>query len=187
MKEKTYITRSEVPLNTSVSEIREELAKLGINGMTVDVRWDVNSGACMVGFVYNGQKYERRSTQQPNASKNMRAIFLNLKHKVLDHLRGVEPFEASMHFYKAIEGSTTSPPPFETPSVPEKEVLAAYADIGAFPYDSEVELRKKYHQNVKAWHPDRFNSDPQMLEVAQKKTSKINEAWNTIKKARRIQ
>ena len=100
---RNYITDSEVPLGTTQNDIRTALARIGINGMDVDIRWDLNTGAAMVAFRYGGRKYERRNVQQPNVSKNMRVIYINLKQKVLDHLRGVEPFEASMHFYLAIK------------------------------------------------------------------------------------
>lgn len=71
MAEKKYITNSDVPLNSTVSDIRRTLARLGIREMDIDIRWEVNNGACLVSFTYNGQKYQRRSIKQPNASKNI--------------------------------------------------------------------------------------------------------------------
>jgi DnaJ-domain-containing protein 1 len=187
---KKYITNSEVPIQESMHEIRVELSKIGVSGMDIDCRYDVNTGAAIVRFKRNGVTYERRSTQQPNVSKNMRVIALNLKHKVLDHLRGVEPFEDSMYKYAALPPGKDAPnedaqarPPEH---IPRSEVLAAYAVLGVDAYATAPQVEKAYKHQLLAWHPDRHHADAEMLALAEKKTSEINSAWQLIKRERGI-
>lgn len=187
MKKMKYVTMSDIPVGSSISEIRQELAKIGVNGMEIDCRYDVNSGMALVKFKWQGRQFERRSTGQPNASKNMRVICLNLKHKVLDHLRGVEDFGMSMQAYLALEGEVSpDAPQGGAPTQATPEIIDAYAVIGVSPYATKEQCEAAYKRHIKAWHPDRFQNDETMKHEAENQSAKINDAWMKIKKHRGI-
>jgi DnaJ-domain-containing protein 1 len=177
-----YTTMSDVLVTTSISEIREELAKIGVNGMDVDCRYDLSINKAMVKFTWEGKQYQRSSTNQPNVSKNMRVICLNLKHKVLDHLRGVEDFGNSMQAYLAIGGEVSQTAQASVQLTPE--IIAAYAILEITPYASKEECETAYKRHIKAWHPDRYANDEMMKDYASKQASKINDAWDKIQKQR---
>lgn len=178
-----YITTSEKPIGLTQEDIRRELAKIGVSGLAVDIRWDVNTGAVLVSFQWEGKAYERKCTSQPNVSKNIRVIYQNLKQKVLDHNRGVEPFGDSMFKYQQLTGNVDTSANFAKQTV-SPEIAAAYVVIEVSPYDSFESCEKAYHQKIKAWHPDRFIGDAEMQKAATDMMAKINNAWAVIKQSR---
>ena len=49
---------------------------------------------------------------------------------------------------------------------------------------TEEEIRQAYHDLVRVWHPDRFQSDPRLQELAADHLRKINEAYENLKGSR---
>lgn len=59
-----------------------------------------------------------------------------------------------------------------------------YKILELSPSCSDEELEKARRTLVKVWHPDRFQNDEQLRHLAEEKLKEINEAFDTIKKAR---
>jgi len=78
------------------------------------------------------------------------------------------------------------PRPVERPEPPPD---AAYAVLGASPYDSDEALRRKYRELAKRNHPDvlraRGLSESQVA-AATERMSRINAAWAAIRNERGI-
>jgi|HubBroStandDraft_4_1064222.scaffolds.fasta_scaffold53705_3 hypothetical protein len=55
--------------------------------------------------------------------------------------------------------------------------------LGVAPYASWEEIRQAHKDLVRVWHPDRFQSDPEMRQKAQLQLQKINEAYDALKKS----
>src|ERR1035438_7934484 len=53
--------------------------------------------------------------------------------------------------------------------------------LGVAPNASWEEVRQAYKDLVRVWHPDRFQSDPQLRERAEQKLQTINEAYYALK------
>jgi hypothetical protein len=53
--------------------------------------------------------------------------------------------------------------------------------LGVAPDASWEEVRQAYKDLVRVWHPDRFQSDPQLRERAEQKLQRINEAYYALK------
>jgi len=53
--------------------------------------------------------------------------------------------------------------------------------LGVAPHASWEEVRRAYKDLVRVWHPDRFESDPQLREKAEQQLQKINEAYFALK------
>jgi hypothetical protein len=53
--------------------------------------------------------------------------------------------------------------------------------LGVAPNASWEEVRQAYKDLVRVWHPDRFQSDPQLRERAEQKLQRINEAYDALK------
>jgi len=58
-----------------------------------------------------------------------------------------------------------------------------YVVLGASPSDSDEEIKKKYRDLVKKYHPDNYNNNP-LADLAQEKMKEINEAYDAIQKMR---
>ncbi len=58
-----------------------------------------------------------------------------------------------------------------------------YVVLGASPGDSDEEIKKKYRELVKKYHPDNYNNNP-LADLAQEKMKEINEAYDAIQKMR---
>ncbi len=66
-----------------------------------------------------------------------------------------------------------------------EELKRAYDVLGVTESDSQEEIKKQYRELVKQYHPDQFQSiDEAAHKMASEKMSSINNAYNTIKKAR---
>lgn len=61
----------------------------------------------------------------------------------------------------------------------------AYDMLHASSTDTDEFLKKRYHEEIKAAHPDKARSYEDKM-VAEKKTKEINQAWELIKKSRDI-
>lgn len=58
--------------------------------------------------------------------------------------------------------------------------------LGVAPDASWEEVRRAYKDLVRVWHPDRFESDPQLRERAEQHLQKINEAYFALKNSSNI-
>ena len=187
MRKEEYVTDSEVQFGTTKKELIACLQRIGVEPGTVLITGDIASGAALVRFTWKGNAYERRSIKQPNVSKNMRVIFLNLRQKAIDHRRGVENFGDSMYRYLQIgagpQGAGQAPPP--PPPQDEEELRKAYAALGLTAMAANAEIEKRYKGLVQRWHPDRQTIDDAALkEEATQRMQGINAAYTLIKKAR---
>lgn len=54
-----------------------------------------------------------------------------------------------------------------------------YDTLGIEPDADEAAVRRAWKTLIQVWHPDRFSGD--MREEAERMTSRINEAWNTLR------
>ena len=64
----------------------------------------------------------------------------------------------------------------------------AYATLGVSPDASDAEVKKAWKKKLAAFHPDKIQGkdlDPEWLELANQKSAEINQAYETIKAARR--
>ena len=58
-----------------------------------------------------------------------------------------------------------------------------YVILGASPSDSDEEIKRKYRDLVKKYHPDNYANNP-LADLAQEKMKEINEAYDAIQKMR---
>jgi len=58
--------------------------------------------------------------------------------------------------------------------------------LGLAPESSWDEIRQAYKDLVRVWHPDRFQSDPQLRDRAQQRLQQINDAYLVLKAAHRF-
>lgn len=56
-----------------------------------------------------------------------------------------------------------------------------YGVLGVPPYASWEAVRQAYKDLVRVWHPDRFQSDPELQRKAAQQLQRINEAYLTLK------
>lgn len=71
----------------------------------------------------------------------------------------------------------------------ENEIEEAYRTLGCNPTDSDDTVRSCYRQQAKKYHPDKLRAEgvpESMIEKATQTMAKINNAWNTIRKARKM-
>ena len=64
----------------------------------------------------------------------------------------------------------------------------AYATLGVSPDASDAEVKKAWKKKLAAFHPDKIQGkdlDPEWVELANQKSAEINQAYETIKAARR--
>jgi len=64
----------------------------------------------------------------------------------------------------------------------------AYDTLGVSPDASDAEVKKAWKRKMAAFHPDKIQGkdlDPEWVELANEKSAKINQAYETIKAARR--
>lgn len=64
----------------------------------------------------------------------------------------------------------------------------AYATIGVSPDASDAEIKQTWKRKMAAFHPDKIQGkylDPEWIELANRKSAEINQAYETIKAARR--
>lgn len=67
-------------------------------------------------------------------------------------------------------------------------LAAAYATLGVSPDASDAEVRKAWKKKLAVFHPDKIEGkdlDPEWVALANEKSAQINQAYETIKAARR--
>lgn len=58
----------------------------------------------------------------------------------------------------------------------------SYRILGVRSDATEEEIRQAYHDLARVWHPDRFQSDPRLQQVAQERLREINAAYQAVKR-----
>ena len=70
----------------------------------------------------------------------------------------------------------------------DADLAEAYATLGVSPDATDAEVKRAYLKKIAAFHPDKIQGkdlDPEWLELANQQSAKINQAYETIKAARR--
>ena len=138
------ITKNKLELKTSknfnqiTDESRQNLERMGVSGLTIDIRWDTRSNISMVRFNYKGKNYEMRENKQRNVMMNMYALSRRIEWKARMHLLGIEDFDISVSPYLMIEGRVDN----EYQPAP-KASTKAFAVLGIPEYLSNDEIEKK--------------------------------------------
>ena len=166
--------RTEKSIESAIKEIKKWLSLITVRGL--DIEYDAKSNIAVLRFIYNNKYYEFRSTDQKNCRLNMWGIARVMEFKVRAQLMKIEDFGASMEHYKLLEGKVES-------QRPESVNEINYIRLGINPLASNEEIRKKYRQLMKSFHPDMALSEEAKKEF-EKRTTEINQAYSEIKKER---
>lgn len=70
-----------------------------------------------------------------------------------------------------------------------EELKVSYEMLGVSRHDSDSTIKRAYQRKIAETHPDKFEGKDLpafLIEAATAKASEINEAWDTIKKSRRL-
>lgn len=171
--------RTEKSIESAIKEIKKWLSLIKVDALSVD--YDARSNIAALTFIYNSKDYEFRSTNQKNCRLNMWGIARVMEFKVRAHLMRIEDFGASMEHYKLLEGSTENSTENRSQSNSVNEIN--YIRLGISPLASNEEIRKKYRQLMKSFHPDMALSEEAKKEF-EKRAAEINQAYAEIKKER---
>lgn len=161
-------------------EIRQNLTRMGVNGLTIDIRYDVASNVALIRFTFKGKNYEMKLSNQKDIRANMYGLNKRIEYKVRLHLLDIESFDVSVSPYLMIEnGSGVTSNNFERPKASGK----SYATLGVAEYASNDDIKKKYNELVRSYHPDNALSQLSKQEFG-KRMAEINEAYTEIKNER---
>lgn len=166
--------RTEKSIESAIKEIKKWLSFIDVKALNVE--YDARSNIAAISFIYNGKDYEFRSINQKNCRLNMWGIARVMEFKVRAHIMRIEDFGASMEHYKLLEGNIEN-----RKQNPINEIN--YIILGISPLASNEEIRKKYKQLMKSFHPDMALSK-EAKEEFEKKAAEINMAYHQIKKER---
>lgn len=166
-------------IEAAIREIRHWLSMIGVDGLSIDTRYDPAKNVALVRFRHEGKSYEFRSTKQNNSRLQMWAIARVMENKVRAQLMGIEDFQKAMQAYLLIEGSTDQGYAPQERHVTE----TAYAVLGISPTASNDEIEKRYKTLIKGFHPDLALSNEAKEEFG-KRAADINAAYSTIKTER---
>ena len=167
--------RTEKSIEFAIKEIKKWLSLISVYG--TDIEYDAKSNIAVLIFTYNDKDYEFRSINQKNCRLNMWGIARVIEFKVRSHIMGIEDFGASMESYKLLVGKVQT-----QESINEIN----YIRLGISSLASNDEIRKKYKQLMKSFHPDMALSIEAKKEF-QKRATEINQAYAEIKKERGIE
>ena len=165
-------------LPSIMDEIRENLQRMEVSGLTIDIRYDVRTNVAMVRFQFKGKNYEMKVQNQKDVRTNLYAIARRIEYKARMHLLDIEPFGISVSPYLLLEGKVEN----DTTQY-SKASGKSYAIFGVPEYSSNDEIEKKYKQLAKLFHPDMALSDEAKKEF-EKRFAEINRAYSEIKKER---
>jgi hypothetical protein len=164
----------ERPIGSAMSEIKDWLDKIGVKGLDIIMQYDSKLNIAVLKMKYKNKDYEFRSTKQTNCKKNMWAIARVMEFKVRSHLMAIEDFEKSMKAYLSLPNfSGTEAQPSQ--NCDSCDLGKYYEVLGCDALDSDVQIKARYMNRVKSFHPDM---------ALRKKLTLINEAFAEIKKAR---
>ena len=168
--------RTEKSIESAIKETKKWLSLIAVDEFDIDIMYDVRSNSAALMFKYKDKDYEFHSTNQKNCRLNMWGIARVMEFKVRAQLMKIEDFGASMESYKLLEGRVE----FQT----QKSINEVnYIRLGISPLASNDEIRKKYRQLMKSFHPDMALSTEAKKEF-EKRTTEINQAYAEIKKER---
>lgn len=167
------------PVEAAMREIRDWLDKIRVNGLTINTNYDARQNIALLKFTYNGKNYEFVSRKQKNCRLNMWAITRAMESKVRNHIMGIEDFGTSMQAYVQLENKSEYQQHTEIKPVNEKN----YIILGISPLASNDELKERYKELAKSFHPDMALSDEAKKEF-EKRFAEINQAWDEIQKER---
>lgn len=168
--------RTEKSIESAIKEIKKWLSLIVVYG--IDLEYDARSNIAVLRLRYNDKDYEFRSINQKNCRLNMWGIARVIEFKVRSHVMGIEDFGASMESYKLLVGNVEP--------VQESINEMNYVRLGISSLASNDEIRKKYKQLMKSFHPDMALSVEAKKEF-QKRAAEINQAYAEIKKERRME
>lgn len=173
--------RSKESIEKAMRLIRDWLLKINVNGMSINTNFDARTNIALVKFRYKDKDYEFRSTRQDNCRLNMFAIARVMEYKVRASIMGIEDFEKSMIAYVQLEDKSGIQNDFSIRPVNEVN----YLNLGLSTLASNDEIKEKYKELVRSFHPDLAGSELAKKEF-EKRLSSINEAYSVIKKERGI-
>lgn len=162
-------------------EIRENLLRIGVNGLSIDMRYDPRANVALVRFSFEGKAYQIKVDNQKDVISNMYAISKRVEYKARMHLLGIEPFAISAHHYIMLENQSSYQEPMDMPTASAK----AYATLGIPQYSSNSEIEKTYKHLCKTFHPDMALNNEAKQEF-ERRMAEINGAMTEIKKERGI-
>lgn len=166
-------------IEKAIKIIRDWLDKLNINGLTINTNYDARTNVALLRFTYKEKNYEFRSTKQSNCRLNMWGIARVMEYKVRSHIMGIEDFSKSMEAYLQIENKSGIPNEFNQSNINDKN----YVILGISPIASNEEIKKKWLELSKTFHPDMALSTGAKEEF-NKRITEINVAYTEIKKER---
>ena len=179
---KLGMLRTTKNIDQASREIREWLERIGISGLEVNINWDARQNVALLRFRYKSKNYEKRSTKQDNCRLNVCALAQFCENKVRASLQGIEDFDMSISPYLQLQGEVST-----VPQGQENVNYEAYATIGIEYTASNEQLKNKYRELVKLYHPDIIqNINSNEVKAFQKKLQEINTAWSIIKIERGI-
>lgn len=173
--------KSQKSIEVAMRLIRDWLLKININGMSINTNFDARTNIALVKFRHKDKDYEFRSTKQDNCRLNMFAIARVMEYKIRASIMGIEDFEKSMVAYLQLEDKSGIQNDFNIK--PSNEIY--YINLGLSSLSSNDEIKEKYKNLVKSFHPDLAGSELAKKEF-EKRLISINEAYSVIKKERGI-
>ena len=109
----------------------------------------------------------------------MWAIAKRVEYKARMHLLGIEPFEISVSPYLQLENKSE----FQSEGTIAKASIHSYAVLGIPEYSSNEQIKLRYKELVKSFHPDMALSEEAKKEF-EKRMMEITNAFGEIKKER---
>jgi DnaJ-domain-containing protein 1 len=171
--------RTSEPIEKAMRTIRDWLSKLNINGLTINTNYDARQNVAVLRFKYQDKDYEFRSTKQSNCRLNMWGIAKIMEYKVRSQIMGIEDFSKSMVAYLQLENKSG------TENISSNINDRNYVILGISPLASNEEIKKKWQDLAKTFHPDMALSEGAKEEF-NRRISEINVAYTEIKKERGI-
>lgn len=170
------------PIEKAIRVIRDWLFKINVSPMSINTNYDPRINVAVLKFNYKSKDYEFRSTKQSNCRLNMWGIARVMEYKVRASLMGIEDFDKSMRSYLALEDKSGIHNEY-TPKSEDKN----YVILGISPLASNEEIKKRYYELQKNFHPDLLTDlKDEAKKLMQDKISEINVAYTEIKKERGI-
>lgn len=173
--------KTDKSIGAAINEINYWLNKINVPGLNINTNYDSNMNIALLRFNYKGNNYEFRSSSQKNARLNMWGIARVMEYKVRAQIMGIEDFTKSMTAYLQIEDKSFSP----NPHLSKIENQSNYTILGINPNASNEEIKARYRELTKTFHPDMANSEEAKREFS-RRFSEINAAYTQVKKERNI-